>query len=330
MGGVGPDAGTRVDPEDLRILTTGILGELGLPEDDARRIARCLVQVDLRGVFSHGTGRLKGYVDQYRKGALNKNPHIRVLRDDASIAVLDGDGGLGYLAAIRGAGMLVEKTAKQGLAAVTTRNHGHAGSLGVYARLALRESLVFFAAAGGRTWQKPSDPGATVWDAMSSPPICLGVPTAEGPPLVVDMSANFFRDRTRLDDAVQDFPEAVLKSMGLKFAATLIGGVLGGGISGDEVGGDFSGATRGTTMLALQPNAVGDGDHFLGETARIVDSSRSLAPLPGQRSAEVAGSLEWERERAWMQQGIPLENGHLRALETLAGEAGIPIPWQRR
>ena len=96
-----------------------------------------------------------------------------------------------------------------------------------------------------------------------------------------------------------------------------------------ETGVDFSAAIRGTLMLALDPNAVGDGNRFISEVERIISASRSLHPLPGEERAEVAGSLEWQREREWSQRGIPLKEDHRRMLETLADEVGTRVPWQR-
>ena len=325
-GQIPPDA-VRVQPEPLRELAGEILRRLDVPAADAGCIAGYLVQVDLRGVFSHGTRRLQSYVNQYRAGELNPRPEIRVVRDEATVAVLDGDGGLGYLVATRATAMLIAKTEVHGLAIVGTRYHGHVGSAGIYARMALEKSLLSFAVAGGRDWRAPTDPGVTVWDAMRSPPMCFGIPAAAGPPLVLDMSANFFRDRDRLEEAMLKFPESVFKSLGLKFVSSLLGGILAGSLPAAEPRPEYAAASRGFLMLALRPDMVGDAEHFQAEVARIIAASRALAPVPGQESAEVAGSLEWQRERDWVLEGIPLGADHRRQLEDLAAEIGVAVPW---
>lgn len=319
--------GIRVMPGELHVWTRKILLQMGVPEKDAELVAACLIQVDLRGVFTHGTHRLASYVSQYRNGGLNPRPSVRVVREGPVNVVLDGDGGLGYMVARRGTELMLEKATETGLAVVATRFHGHVGSLGIYARMALERGLVTFSVAGGRDWQVPIEAGENVWDAMKSPPICIGIPSASGPPLVIDMSANFFRDRNRLEEAILSFPEPVIKSLGLKFAATLLGGILAGGIDEPVGRGDYPGAVRGFLMLALKPDLAGEEERFLNEVTRVISASRELAPMPGQESAEVAGSLEWEREREWVEEGIPLRNGHRKKLEELAEDIGIPVPW---
>ncbi len=321
------DDAIRVMPDSLRKMTAEIFRRVGLPDADAKLIAECLVQVDLRGVFSHGTRQLKRYVTQYFTGMLNPRPTIHVVRDMPTTAILDGDGGIGYLPATKATEIVIEKAAEHGIAAVTTHYHGHTGSAGVYARMAIRQSLVSFSVGGGSQWQPPERLGVTVWDAMQSPPMCFGIPSASGPPLVLDMSANMFRDRSMLEEAMQRFPEAIFKSLGLKFVSTLLGGILAGSVSAPERKDAFPGANRGFLIVAFQPDALGDAENFLTEVARIIAASRTLEPILGQESAEVAGSLEWQRERDWAIEGIPLSKQHRELLREVAGDLGVEVPW---
>ena len=50
--------------------------------------------------------------------------------------------------------------------------------------------------------------------------------------------------------------------------------------------------------------------------------------MPGLASAEVPGSLEWQREQARVQSGIPLAEGHLDMLRRIATEINVPVPWE--
>ena len=80
-------------------------------------------------------------------------------------------------------------------------------------------------------------------------------------------------------------------------------------------------------MIAFKPHLFGDAARFRSETARILTESRSLPPMTGQKSAETPGSLEWQRERAWVEEGIPIGPAHRRQLEVLATELDVPVPW---
>jgi LDH2 family malate/lactate/ureidoglycolate dehydrogenase len=326
LSGIPPEP-IRVSPEDLRTLTVRVLTALELPEGDAGRIADCLVQVDLRGIFTHGTRRLATYVKQYDDNALNRRPHIEFVVDEAAAVVVDGDGGLGYLAAWPAVERLLDKAEAAGVAVAATRFHGHVGSLGIYARRALERSLVTISTAGGRDWQAPDDPQATVWDAMKSPPFCIALPAADGAPLVVDMSANFFRDRGKLEAAQRQYPEAVVKSLGLKFAATLLGGMLAGQMGESPRTARYPAAVRGFWMMAMRPDLIADAENFRAQVTQIIAASRQLQPLAGFDSAEVAGSPEWRREREWVSAGIPLGKDHRAQLEQLASRFGVSVPW---
>ena len=66
----------RIAEADLHAWATGALVCVGVPDADAAHIARCLVDVDLRGVKSHGTRQLRRYVGEFRDGRVNPPPQI--------------------------------------------------------------------------------------------------------------------------------------------------------------------------------------------------------------------------------------------------------------
>lgn len=316
----------RVQAVPLEHFTTEVFKKLNLPDEDAALIANCLVGVDLRGVSSHGTRQLRRYVPEFRDGLVNTRPHIGVVRDTPVCAVLDGDGGAGYLVATQATTLVAEKAKAQGVAMVATRNHGHVGSEGIYARQALAYDLVTFSVAGGTGWSKPQRADATVWDAMKAPPMCFGIPTESDPPFVLDMNANMLRDPSRLSEALETFPDFIFKSLGIKFVSTLLGGILAGTVPEGEQ--TFSGANRGFLIVALDPGQVNDVGDFKQAVSRIVSETRSLKPMPGLDSAELPGSLEWQRENAWRVAGIPITEDHKMLLQSVADEWTLPLPWE--
>ena len=143
-----PEDARRIMPDLLRDFTIDVLRKVDLPADDATLIARYLVDVDLRGVVSHGTRQLQRYVAEFREGRINPRPEIAQVMDAPSMAIFDGDGGAGYLVATRATESVIEKAKANGIAVVCTRNHGHVGSVGIYARLALVRDLATFSVAG--------------------------------------------------------------------------------------------------------------------------------------------------------------------------------------
>jgi LDH2 family malate/lactate/ureidoglycolate dehydrogenase len=69
------DAGTHlVKAAPLRTLICRLFTAAGVPSDDAETVAEVLVEADLRGVESHGSTRVAGYLGMIRHGLLNPRP----------------------------------------------------------------------------------------------------------------------------------------------------------------------------------------------------------------------------------------------------------------
>ena len=318
----------RVMPNPLREFATNVLKNVGLPEVDAALIAGYLVDVDLRGVATHGTRQLRRYVREFGEGGINTRPDISQVVDAPSMAVFDGGSGAGYLVATRATETVIEKAKATGVAVVHTRNHGHVGSEGIYARMALNHDLATFSVAGGTTWSKPTREGATVWDAMYAPPMCFGLPTDEDPPFVLDMNTNMLKDRAKLTEAMETFPDFIFKSLGMRFTSWLLSGILAGTAMPDAHNTKYNKATRGFMIVAIDVGRLGDLDAYKAEVSRILRASRSLDPLPGLASAEVPGSLEWGREQERKKNGIPLAEEHMEMLQHIASDLNVAIPWE--
>ena len=323
-----PEDARRIMPNLLRDFATTALLKVGLTDGDAALIARYLVEVDLRGVATHGTRQLRRYIAEFLEGRINPQPQIAQIMDAPSMAIFDGDGGAGYLVATRATEAIIEKAKTNGIAVASTRNHGHVGSAGIYARLALAYDLATFSVAGGIAWTKPTRPDTTVWDAMSAPPMCFGIPTAENPPFVLDMNANMLKNRNKLAEALQTFPDFIFKSLGMRFTSWFLAGILSGTATPESHKPKFSSATRGFMIVAIDVAQLGDLEAYKAEISRILRESRSLNPMPGLTSAEVPGSLEWQREQTREQSGIPLTEEHLDMLQRIATEIDVPIPWE--
>jgi hypothetical protein len=51
---------------------------------------------DLRGIDSHGIARLHTYFEMLELGRINPKPKIKIVREKASVATVDGDNGSGF------------------------------------------------------------------------------------------------------------------------------------------------------------------------------------------------------------------------------------------
>ena len=145
LNAIPPDA-IRVVPDDLRTLASDILCRPDLLHADARRISDCLVAVDLRGVVSHGTCQFRRYVKK-------TSPADQSLPPDPPHPGNACERGIRrrrrsrLLVATQATEAVIQKACSQGIAMAATHNHGHVGSCGIYARMALKHNLVTWAVA---------------------------------------------------------------------------------------------------------------------------------------------------------------------------------------
>ena len=217
-----PPRGIRVPAAEMRRLTADLLDRAGMPRERAGWLAARLVECDLRCVFSHGTKHAAHYVRLMRDGRVNPAPEVRVVDESETTAVLDGDGGLGYFPCHRGMEMAVARARAHGLGAVTTGNHHHIGSAGLYSRMALEADCIGLAASSVRY---PMDPEDLVLRAAGASPLSVAVPAGTQPPLVVDMGAHMLPHEPEL---LERFPRVFFKSLGLGAVLQVLGGVLAG------------------------------------------------------------------------------------------------------
>src|SRR5262245_12678626 len=85
----------------LRQTVAAIFAAHGLTEDDADRVAECLVEADLRNVPSHGINRIPIYTRRLRDGLVAPRPEMVLDAPTPVVARLDGGNGMGFLVATR-------------------------------------------------------------------------------------------------------------------------------------------------------------------------------------------------------------------------------------
>ena len=85
-----------VPVEKITKVTENILKSSGVSEDGAKNSTSVLIGNDLRGVETHGVSNgLRLYVEKYASGQYNSSPDIKIIRESATTATIDGDNGLG-------------------------------------------------------------------------------------------------------------------------------------------------------------------------------------------------------------------------------------------
>src|SRR2546423_15054157 len=83
--------------EYLTNFSIEVFKHFGVPNADAEQAADVLAKSDLRGIDSHGVARLHTYFEMLEMGRINPRPKIKIIREKASVASIDGDNGLGLV-----------------------------------------------------------------------------------------------------------------------------------------------------------------------------------------------------------------------------------------
>lgn len=327
------DDPVRIPHEELRAFVSTAAREAGLPEARAELLAELLATHDLRGVFSHGTRLIatyagKGYARQLRDGDLNPTPDVDVVRESPVSVLMDGDGGLGYFPAYEGTRRAIEKASERGMAAVATRNHGHFGAAGIYARQAVDRGLLAFVTSGH---QLDLSPGDSIYSAAGGSPMAFGAPAAEEHPLVLDFGTmhDLYPSSPHRDEIAELAPGLVLRHVGMGAICQAWGGLLAGlDLDGPRDYQTYAGANQGALVVLFRSDLFTDPDRFEHEVDEYVRQVADLEPLEGFDRAMLPGGPEVEREREHRERGVPVDADHRSELEALGDALGIDVPWR--
>ena len=131
-----------IPTETLYAFMVDVFSALGTPPEEARICADVLIASDLRGIESHGVGRLKYYYDRIQAGVHRTRTEIEVVKETETTVLLDGHHGMGHVIAHRAMRMAIEKGRQYGLGAVAVRNGTHFGIAGYYPLMAAEEGMM--------------------------------------------------------------------------------------------------------------------------------------------------------------------------------------------
>jgi LDH2 family malate/lactate/ureidoglycolate dehydrogenase len=317
-----PEAGIRVPPEPLRQLVAAQFEKTKASPDTARLLSELLVLTDLRGVHSHGTRLTPVYVDMMRQGRVNPRPTITVVKESPTTRVYDGDGGMGHIPCYQGTQWAIERAKQYGIAAVTTRNHFHFGGAGKYTRMAIAQDCFAIAVSSHRS---PMEPDALVKRVNCTSPISVAFPSGEQPPLVVDMGASMLPWDESLFERM---PFAFFKELGIGAMNRAFGGTLAGIYLPEHSQQEREWeSNQGSFIAVFNVECFMPIEQFKSEMDRFIGQARAMRPFPGHEQAELPGGLEWQRERDYARDGIPISPDHQQCLQDLADELGIETPF---
>jgi LDH2 family malate/lactate/ureidoglycolate dehydrogenase len=349
-----PGAASTVDPGRLRDVLAGILRALGAGPDDADTVAGLLVEADLRGVDSHGAHLMGLYVTRLRAGHIDPAARPRVVDDQGSTVLLDAGLGLGQIAGLEAARLLVERSGAHGVAAVAVREGTHLGALAAYTERVARAGRICLCFQNGPTVVPPY---GSITQMFSTNPLSYAVPAGEEEPIVYDVAttavagnklllakkrgdavipdgwANDERGRPTNDPGAASVNHLQWfgghKGYGLALLVELLGGVLAGSSFGrtEHTASPARGRDRvakGFVFLALDPARFMPLPDFAARVDTLIRDIRSGERAEGVDRILVPGELEHERRREREKNGIPLPAALRAEIDGYAAELSVP------
>ena len=175
-----------VSADQLSLFMSSALKSVGLPDQDAAKVAGLMADADLQGSDGHGVIRLPQYVKRIQAGGINTHPNIRVVTERAAMAVVDGDNGMGHLVMSHAVDIAIEKAGTAGVAWVGARASNHAGPASLYVRKPIEQNMIALYFAVGNANHLPPWGGMEM--LLSTNPIAVGIPAGSEPAVVLDMA----------------------------------------------------------------------------------------------------------------------------------------------
>lgn len=349
----------------LKAFCSDVFMHYGVPDEDAEQAADILAAADLRGIDSHGVARLRAYVDLLSAGRINLQPEIKIIRETASTATVDGDNGLGLVIAPKANQIAMDKAKSIGTGWVSVCNTNHFGIAGYYVLKALEEDLIGWAMTNTTKFVAPT------WGAermLGTNPIAIAFPGLKEPPIVIDMATSTvafgkIEIAKRKGEAIPGGwaidglgkvctdPESMIKSGALSPLGSERerGGHKGYclGLMTDVLCSVLSGANWGPFVppfrlqQSIPERSVGRGiGHFFGamridafidpnEFKRQIDDYiqvlRTTKPALGTQGPIIPGDPERQNEMLRREQGIPLILPVTESLRDISKMTGIPF-----
>ena len=342
----------RIPGDRLRTFIAAAFEAVAVPREDARAIAQLMTQADINGSEGHGVFRLPQYIRRIKGGAVNVKPDIRVEREMAGMALINGDNGMGHLVMKFATEKAIEKAKTAGVAWVGVRWSNHAGPASLYASMPVQHNMIGLYMAVGSANHLPPWGGLDM--LLSTNPIAVAVPAGEEPAVILDMAttvAAYGKVKTKaqrgemmpegwmmdrqgkpLTDpkrAGEGFllPIGGYKGYGLALVMGLLAGNLNGAAMGKDVvdfnNDDTSETNTGHTIVAINIAAFQDLQEFKQGMDTLIRDIRNSQRLPGVDHIRLPGEGTHTTRAENEKNGVAMPAALLAALGQLANELGI-------
>ena len=342
--------------EILRALTQRIFAAAGCHTEEADRVARMLVDSNLVGHDSHGVIRIPTYVQWLKNGKVIANQTIKLVADHGPLATVDGQYGLGQTVGYQSMQLAVQKAREHGVAVIGLRNAGHLGRIGDWPQMAVGAGMISLNFVNTSGAGMLVSPFGGIDRRLSVNPFAAGIPSRDGDPLLLDMSAATIAEgkvRVALNRGEQvpsgcivdahgqptqdpvvfygDPPGSILpiaghKGFGLSMIIEVLAGALTGGSCTNPDNADR--LANGMLSIVVDPLQVMSANDFFPELQRYVEFVKSSRTLTPDGEILMPGDPERRTKERRIRDGIELDDNTVVQIAETAQSLGVDLGFE--
>lgn len=345
----------RVDSAEMRNVARKAIEAAGVPDHEAACAGDILWTAELMGITTHGVRRIITYVQRIIDGAINPRPEIRIEQTAPSMALVDGNDGMGPVVGSYGVKEAVRLAEETGLGYVACRNSHHFGPVAPYALRAVEQGFVAFFGTNAEPVMAPWL-GKEVMHGNN--PIAIAAPRRNGPPFILDIAQSIvaFSKLRHAKEAGEAIPAAWAsdkqghpttdpaaglegwvmpigdhKGYGLALAVEILAGALSGGSVASGVNSLYQrdATPQGVShfFFVIDPARLIGKDMFLDKIDALCHMMSATQPINPDQPVIIPGEPEAELMRRYSSEGIPIPRARYQELQGLArGEAPQSMP----
>jgi len=330
-------------PKNLNKIIKKIFVNLGLSSSHASIVSAAIVEAELVGASSHGLSRVNMYCNRIKKKLINPRPKIKIKNISQSIALVDANNSIGFVAADIAIKKAIKNAKKTGIGLIAVKNSGHYGLSGYYAEKAVKKNLIVMCFTNAPPAIAPYGAKKSLFGTN---PICFGTPTSSKVPFILDTSVSvinrgkirvaaklgnkipqnvaldkFGKPTTDAKKALEgvQLPIAGFKGSGLAWMVDILSGVITGGNHGGKAKDpfdDFSGPQNiGHLFITIKPNLfVNNYNQRIKENIKRI---KKLPKIKGVKEILYPGQNKYKKYKRSLGKNIKIPDKILKELKKL-------------
>ena len=287
-----------------------LLFENGVKKEDAEMVADCFATADVFGVTTHGISILPSHIDRIKRGGYNLSPDLKIIKETAAFAVIDGDNAFGPVSAKYCLDYGVKRCKEAGIFTVFGRNNNTFGPAFYYSLKAAEEGCIAFVTSNSPAQMAPFGGNEKM---LGTNPFAAVIPVPDSDPIIIDFATSVVAkskfkeyaqkglklpDGWALDvdgkptnepeEGIKGFvqPMAGFKGYGLSMLIDIMSGLLSGSAYLNHVGRFYSNDNKsmnvGFYITVMDPKQIFGGEYDIA-IKQYVSELRESDSIEGQK-----------------------------------------------